>query len=97
DEARALLKALPRAHSHIRYSAPGPGDRPGVDFDAPGRLGAPVLVGLGVPRDADFYLCGPAAFMADWFAGLAAWGVPSDRIHSEVFGPEASLTPGVAA
>src|SRR5208283_3032197 len=59
DEARALLKAVPRAHSHIRYSAPGPNDRPGVDFDAPGRLGAPVLVGLGVPRDADFYLCGP--------------------------------------
>ncbi|MGA9599380.1 MAG: MOSC and FAD-binding oxidoreductase domain-containing protein [Methylocystis sp.] len=97
EEARALLKALPRAHSHIRYSAPGPGDRPGVDFDAPGRLGAPVLVELGVPRDADFYLCGPPAFMADWSAGLAAWGTPGERIHTEVFGPEASLTPGVAA
>jgi ferredoxin-NADP reductase/MOSC domain-containing protein YiiM len=97
EEVRAALKALPHAHSHIRYSAPGPGDRLGVDFDAPGRLGAPVLDELAVPRDADFYLCGPAAFMADLSAGLAGWGVSSNRIHSEMFGAGPSLTPGIAA
>jgi ferredoxin-NADP reductase/MOSC domain-containing protein YiiM len=86
EEVRAALKVLPRAHSHIRYSAPGPGDRPGVDFDAPGRLSAPVLTELDVPRDADFYLCGPAPFMADLSAGLAGAGVSSNRIHTEVFG-----------
>ena len=87
EEVRATLKTLPRAHSHIRYSVPGPGDRPGVDFDAPGRLGAPVLAELGVPHDADFYLCGPAPFMADLSRGLADWGVSSNRIHTEMFGP----------
>jgi ferredoxin-NADP reductase/MOSC domain-containing protein YiiM len=97
EEVRAALKALPRAQSHIRYSAPGPGDRLGVDFDAPGRLGAPVLDELDVPRDADFYLCGPAAFMADLSAGLAGWGVSSNRIHTEIFGAGPSRTPGVAA
>ena len=97
DEARALVKALPGAHSHIRYSAPGPGDRPGVDFDAPGRLGVPVLAALGLPRVADFYLCGPVAFMGDLSAGVAAWGVPSNRIRTELFGPGPSLTPGIAA
>jgi ferredoxin len=81
---------LPRAHSHIRYSAPGP------DFDAPGRLSAPVFTELGVPRDADFYLCGPAAFMTDSSAGLAGWGVSSNRIHTEVFGARPSLMPGIA-
>jgi ferredoxin-NADP reductase/MOSC domain-containing protein YiiM len=96
DEVRAALKALPRARSHIRYSAPGPGDRLGVDFDAPGRLGALVLAELGVPRDADFYLCGPAGFMADLPAGLADWGVPINRIHTEVFGARPSRTPGIA-
>lgn len=54
EEVRAALKTLPRAHSHIRYSAPDLGDRFGADFDASGRLGAPVLAELGVPRDADF-------------------------------------------
>lgn len=97
EEVRAALKALPHARSHICYSAPGPGDRPGVDFDAQGRLGAPVLAELGVPRNADFYLCGPPAFMAELSAGLAEWRVSSDRIHAEVFGARPSLTPGVAA
>lgn len=97
EEARAALKALPRAHSHIRYSAPDPGDRLGADFDASGRIGASVLAELGVPQDADFYLCGPAAFMADLSAGLSEWGVSSKSIRTESFGAGSFLTPGVAA
>ena len=97
DEVRAALKALPHAHSHVRYSAPGPGDRLGVDFDARGRFSVAVLAELGVPSDADFYLCGPAAFMADLSAGFAGWGVSSNRIHTEIFGAGPSLTPGIAA
>jgi MOSC domain-containing protein YiiM/ferredoxin-NADP reductase len=96
-ETRALLDVLPRSHSHIRYSSPGPADRPAVDFDVPGRLGAPVLQELGVPRDADFYLCVPPAFMSDLSAGLVAWGIAADRIHTEIFGSGPSKTPGVAA
>ena len=34
-----------------------------------------VLQELGVPRNAGFYICGPAAFINDLTAGLAAWGV----------------------
>lgn len=97
EEVRAAVKVLPRARSHIRYSAPGPGDRPGIDFDAPGRLGAAVLAELGVPRDADFYLCGPAAFMADLPTGLAGWGVPNNRVYTETFRAGPSRTPGIAA
>jgi ferredoxin-NADP reductase len=97
EEVRARLKALPHAHCHIRYSTPGPGDRPGIDFDAPGRLGVPILEELGVPRDGDFYLCGPTTFMTDLPASLAGWGVPADRIHTETFGAGPALTPGIAA
>ena len=74
EEVRARLKTLPHTHSHIRYSAPSPTDRPAVDFDAPGRVSASILQELGVPREADFYLCGPPPFMTDLTAGLAAWG-----------------------
>ena len=96
-EARALLKSLPRGHSHIRYSAPDPQDRPGVDFDGPGRLDVRVLQELGAPREADFYLCGPAAFMSALTADLMSWGVSAERLHSENFGSGPSLTPGVVA
>lgn len=96
-EARDLLRALPHGHSHIRYSAPGPEDRPGVDFDAPGRVDVHAIEELGVPREGDFYLCGPPAFMNDLSLGLAGWGVAADRIHTEIFGPGPSITPGIAA
>ena len=96
-ETRALLKSLPQGHSHIRYSAPGPEDRPGVDFDSPGRLSVQVLQELGGPREADFYLCGPAPFMSSLTADLMSWGVPSTRLHSENFGAGPAMTPGVVA
>ena len=95
EESRNLVKALPNGKSFIAYSRPGPRDRPGVDFDASGRLTIEVLEKLGVPRDADFYLCGPAAFLRDLSDGLKAWGVLDHRVHTENFGPGKSITPGV--
>lgn len=96
QEARDLVKALAHGHSHIRYSAPDPEDRRGVDYDACGRLDLGVLRELDVPRDADFFICGPSAFMTDLSAGLAAWGVRADHTHTELFGAGPSSTPGVA-
>lgn len=37
--------------------------------------------------DADFYLCGPPAFMRENYTGLLDAGVPPDKIHFEAFGP----------
>ena len=96
-EVQGLLKLLPGGHSHICYSTPGPADRPAIDFDAAGRVDVHVLQELGVSREADFYLCGPAAFMSSLTADLAGWGVSADRLHSENFGSGPAMTPGVAA
>lgn len=87
-EAGDLLSRLPAARSHVRYSRPRPEDRRGPDFDDVGRIDLDALLGLGVPRDADFYLCGPMAFLRDLTAALLAWGVEPRQIHREVFGPE---------
>ncbi len=97
EEIRGLLNALAHGHSHICYSSPAPEDRPDVDFDARGRLNMQVLQELNVPRDGDFYICGPSTFMSDLTAGLAALGVAPDRIHTEMFGAGPSFAPGVAA
>ncbi|HEY6271624.1 MAG TPA: MOSC and FAD-binding oxidoreductase domain-containing protein [Terriglobales bacterium] len=95
QEARDLLARLPDARSYIQYSKPNGSDRLGSDYDAAGHLTAEALVRLGVPRESDFYLCGPTAFLKDLTAGLSGWGVADDRIHSEVFGSGKSITPGI--
>lgn len=41
--------------------------------------------------EADFYLCGPIAFMAMIKEQLLSLGVASERIHYEVFGPHQTL------
>ncbi|MFL5831558.1 MAG: MOSC domain-containing protein [Solirubrobacteraceae bacterium] len=95
-EARSLLASLPNAHTHVYYSRPGPDDLKGRDFDRAGRLTAPALAELEPPRDAEAYLCGPAPFMEEISAGLAAMGIDASRIHTEPFGPAPAVTPGIA-
>jgi ferredoxin-NADP reductase/MOSC domain-containing protein YiiM len=95
QEARRLLQTLPNSRCYILYSRPGQEDRPGRDFDAAGHFNVTVLKELGVPREADFYLCGPAAFLHDLTSGLAAWGASRERIHTEIFGSTPSSTPGL--
>ena len=97
EEARGLLAAFSNARARIYYSQPRERDVEGRDFDAAGRLTSAVLAELEPPRDAEAYLCGPTAFMAEVGAGLAAMGLEASRIHTELFGPEPALTPGIAA
>ena len=95
QEARELLAKLPYARSYVQYSQPDATDRLGIDYDAGGRLSPAVLKRLGVPSEADFYLCGPPAFLEDFTAGLSGWGVVHDRVHTEMFGSGKSSTSGV--
>jgi ferredoxin-NADP reductase/MOSC domain-containing protein YiiM/ferredoxin len=96
-EAQALLTSLPNVRTHVYYSRPGPDDLEGRDFDSARRLTASLLADLGPPHDAEAYLCGPAPFMEEISAGLAAMGIDAARIHTEPFGPAPGLTPGIAA
>ena len=96
-ESRSLVDALPSGHRYICYSRPGPGDIHGRDYQTAGRLSAPVLTALNLSPNADAYLCGPAAFMAEVSAALAGLGVAGTRIHTEIFGAAPPQTPGIAA
>jgi ferredoxin-NADP reductase/MOSC domain-containing protein YiiM/ferredoxin len=95
QEARKLLAAIPGGHSAIAYSKPDPTDRPDSDFDIRGHWGLASLKELAVPMDADFYVCGPSAFLSDINRDLISLGAPQDAIHHEVFGPANSIEPGV--
>jgi ferredoxin-NADP reductase/MOSC domain-containing protein YiiM len=97
QETQRLLNGLPHTHRHIRYSAPEPDERLGIDFDARGRVNLALLGELQVPRNGDFYICGPSAFMSDMTACLAAQGIAAGNIHAEFFGPGTSNTPGITS
>lgn len=96
-EARALLASLPNVRTYVCYSRPGVHDLEGRDFDRAGRLTASLLAQLEPPQDSEAYLCGPATFMDEISAGLAALGIDASHIHTEPFGPAPGLTPGIAA
>jgi ferredoxin-NADP reductase/MOSC domain-containing protein YiiM len=97
EESRALLQGLKYGHGYIHYSRPGSADQRGVDFDAAGHLAVSAFDKIGVPHEAEFYLCGPPAFLQELTAGLTAWGVTHDQIHTEIFGTLDSITPGMKA
>ncbi|HUN44160.1 MAG TPA: MOSC and FAD-binding oxidoreductase domain-containing protein [Acetobacteraceae bacterium] len=95
-EANDLLATLPASRRCIVYSRPAPKDVPGQDFDQTGHLSPDLLETFGVPRNADFYLCGPSGFLDEFQKGLAAWGTPWPRVHVELFGAAPTRTPGIS-
>ena len=97
EEARRLLAGLPNSHSFIAYSNPETEDQPGKDYDASGQLNLSSLQQVHVPQTANFYLCGPPALLTGLTAALRSWGVPYACIHSEIFGTESAVTPGIAS
>jgi ferredoxin-NADP reductase/ferredoxin len=94
-EVRDTLANCGPGRSFIVYSHPDEHDRLGEDYDAVGHLELSSLQRFGVPQTADFYLCGPATFLAELSDALKSWDVPSGRVPSEAFGAGPSLTPGI--
>jgi ferredoxin-NADP reductase len=70
---------------HVRYSRPRPEDASYGDHDDAGRVNGALLARLAPLYAAEFFLCGPQAFMGALQADLEARGVDPARIHFEVF------------
>jgi ferredoxin-NADP reductase/MOSC domain-containing protein YiiM len=94
-EVRRLMLALSHGRSYVCYSRPGSRDRVTEDFDATGHLSRSVLDEVGLPREADVYLCGPTRFMAEMEDALATLGIAPERVHLELFSGSEPMTPGV--
>jgi ferredoxin-NADP reductase/MOSC domain-containing protein YiiM/ferredoxin len=94
-EVRRLMHELTAGRSYVCYSRPGSQDKLGEDFDARGYLSRSALDEVGVPADADVYVCGPTRFMTDMKETLASLGVAPQRLHFELFVGSESMNPGV--
>jgi ferredoxin-NADP reductase/MOSC domain-containing protein YiiM/ferredoxin len=94
-EVRRLMLALPHGRSYVCYSRPGSHDTMTEKFEATGHLSRTIFAQVGVPREADVYVCGPPPFMGAMKETLATMGVASERIHVELFNGSDPMTPGV--
>jgi ferredoxin-NADP reductase/MOSC domain-containing protein YiiM/ferredoxin len=94
-EVDELLRTLPDGHRLVAYSKPAVTDEPGADHDLSGRLDLAAIERAGVPKDGDYYVCGPEGFMREIGAALAALGVAPERIATEVFGTIAIHSSGI--
>jgi len=84
DEVRDLAASRAGIDIHFAYSRPLEGD---AGHDSQGRVDGALLARLAPEADANYYLCGPASFMASVQTDLEGRGVPPAQIHTESFGP----------
>ena len=95
-EAQHLIASLPDATEHVYYSAATALERSRMHAQ-PGRLDQEHIATLGLPTDAAAYICGPSAFMTAVRDALAGLGIAESRIHTELFGAQARINPGITA
>lgn len=80
-----LSLGLPNVNIFICYTQPRPVDMEGRDYNYAGRVTADLMRQVLPSNNYDFFSCGPGPMMQDIREGVAAWGVPEDRIHDEAF------------
>ncbi|WFD35232.1 hypothetical protein MCUN1_002082 [Malassezia cuniculi] len=76
SQRASLLEGIPNGKSEVWYSH-GPGARSGhIDLSQ-----------VELPGSAEFYLCGGDAFLKDMRTALDENGIPSSKVHFELFSP----------
>ena len=86
DRIQAVADTNRRMTSVVFYDAPLEGDAIGYDYDYQGVVDVTRIADVVLKPNADYYLCGPAAFMTAQIAALGRLGVDASRIHHELFG-----------
>ncbi|MDO9429757.1 NO-inducible flavohemoprotein [Phenylobacterium sp.] len=91
SHVRALTANRPNMQVTTFYQTPRAEDAVGRDYDLPSLINDHWLSTATPIKDADYYLCGPPAFLKALVPALSLAGVSSDRIHYEFFGPADDL------
>ena len=89
------LHTQTKSHANLRenvrlivcYSDPTEGCVLGEDYHHHGFVTVDLLRDILPANNYDFYFCGPPGMMNALHDGLGTWGVPSERMHFEAFGP----------
>lgn len=86
-----LLKTNKNIKKTIFYTRPFDNEELNKDFDVKGRMTKEWMI-ENLPKDGEFYFCGPVAFMKNVYQNLISIGVTAEQINYEMFGPGADIT-----
>ncbi len=84
-EVSEIVKQHSNVTARIAYSQPLEDDVQGRDYDVSGRIDTDFIRAAVNEPDAEYYLCGPATFLAAMSDSLSDLGIGEDRIHIEQF------------
>ena len=90
-EIQSLKENASNFHSLILFDAPLGSDLDSGYCDETGVLSKEVLERFTPYREAQFYFCGPKAFMKAVVTHLRDMDVPRKRMHFEFFGPRQEI------
>lgn len=92
---KSELKKLSEMDENIKtavfYSEPLERDKLGKDYDYLGFVSKKWME-ENLPRDGEFYFCGPLGFMKHLYNTLTNMGIDDSAINYEMFGPSADLS-----
>lgn len=75
----------------IFFTRPLENEKEGKDFDVKGRI-SEKWMRENLPKDGEFYFCGPIPFMKNIYQILISMGIQKEQINYEMFGPGADIT-----
>jgi nitric oxide dioxygenase len=89
DEINEIAENNKNVEKVVFYSKPLD-EKLSVDYDYEGYINKDWIE-KNLPKDGDFYFCGPVPFMKNVYDSLIAIGVAEENINYENFGPSANL------
>ncbi|WP_347862336.1 NO-inducible flavohemoprotein [Salimicrobium sp. PL1-032A] len=89
-DVHGLKEEMKGDQCYIIYEKPSEQDRNSEAYDKAGYIDLDWLR-TTVPKDADFYFCGPEGFMRAVKEALQEWEVPEAQINYEFFGPAGTI------
>ena len=91
EEIDELVKKNSNIELTTIYTRPLEKDKLNEDFDVQGRITMQWMEN-NLPKDGEFYFCGPIEFMRTIYKGLISMGVEKDYINYELFAPGEDIT-----
>jgi Flavodoxin reductases (ferredoxin-NADPH reductases) family 1 len=77
--------------SNVFYTRPKENEKLGKDFDVQGRISEKWMID-NLPKDGDFYFCGPVPFMKTVYHNLISMAIEKENINFEMFEAGVDIT-----